>query len=147
MPNSSDEAHLDVHVWGLLQGGHHAFFDVRVLTLSQTATHNRNLTWHSQMRMRKSKPQPTSLWSQAICSISPLLFLPYGRNGREAKQFFCELVLKLCEKEMNYGIAIHWLRARLSFYLLRSALLWVRGSRTLKHEFNTDFSRAHCKCD
>ncbi|CAH3033457.1 unnamed protein product [Pocillopora meandrina] len=29
----------------------------------------------------------------------------------------------LCEKEMNYGIAIHWLRARLSFDLLRSAVL------------------------
>ena len=36
----------------------------------------------------------------------------------------------------------HWLRAKLYFNLLRSAVLCVRGSRTTKHELNTDFSGA-----
>jgi len=37
---------------------------------------------------------------------------------------------------------IHWLRAKLGFNLLRSAVLSVRGSRATKHELNTDFSGA-----
>ena len=54
-----------------------------------------------------------------------------------------ELVQKLSEKkQMNYNIVIHWLRAKLSFNLLKSAVLCVRGSRTIKHELNTDFSGA-----
>ena len=39
-------------------------------------------------------------------------------------------------------LLLHWLRAKLYFNLLRSAVLCVRGSRTTKHELNTDFSRA-----
>ena len=40
------------------------------------------------------------------------------------------------------GLLLHWLRAKLYFNLLRSAVLCVRGSRTTKHELNTDFSGA-----
>ena len=39
-------------------------------------------------------------------------------------------------------LLLHWLRAKLYFNLLRSAVLCVRGSRTTKHELNTDFSGA-----
>ena len=43
---------------------------------------------------------------------------------------------------MDYSIVIHWLRAKLCFNLLRSVVLCVRGSRTIKHELNPDFSGA-----
>ena len=33
---------------------------------------------------------------------------------------------------MEYSIVIYWLRAKLSFNLLRSAVLCVRGSKTIK---------------
>ena len=39
-------------------------------------------------------------------------------------------------------LLLHWLRAKLYFNLLISAVLCVRGSRTTKHELNTDFSGA-----
>ena len=39
-------------------------------------------------------------------------------------------------------LLLHWLRAKLYFNLLRSAVLCVRGSRTTKQELNTDFSGA-----
>ena len=67
--------------------------------------------------------------------FSPLVFSPYGGNGREAERFLTELAQKLSEKkQMDYSIVIHWLRAKLFFNLLRSAELCVRGSRTAKHE-------------
>ena len=71
------------------------------------------------------------------------MFSPYGGNGREAERFLTKLAQKLSDKKrMDYGIKIHWLRAKLFFNLLRSAVLSVRGSRTTKHELNTDFSWA-----
>ena len=66
---------------------------------------------------------------------------PCGENGIEAERFLTELVLKLSEKkQIDYSIAISWQREKLSFNLLRSAVLCVRGSRTTKHELNSDFS-------
>ena len=59
------------------------------------------------------------------------------------KKHLSELAQKLSDKkQMDYSIVIHWLRAKLSFNLLRSAVLCVRGSRTIKHELNTDLSGA-----
>ena len=76
-------------------------------------------------------------------SFSPLVFSPYGGNGREAERFLTELAQKLSDKkQMDSSIVIHWLRGKLCFILLRSAVLCVRGSRTIKHELNTDFSGA-----
>ena len=72
------------------------------------------------------------------------MFSPYGGNGREAERFLTELAKNLSDKKqlMDYSIVIHWLRGKLCFILLRSAVLCVRGSRTIKHELNTDFSGA-----
>ena len=43
---------------------------------------------------------------------------------------------------MEYSIVIHWLRAKLSFNLLRSAVLCVRGSRAIRHRLNNDVDEA-----
>ena len=39
---------------------------------------------------------------------------------------------------MEHSIVIHWLRAKLSFNLLRSAVLCVGGSRAIRHQLNND---------
>ena len=39
-------------------------------------------------------------------------------------------------------LLLHWLTVKLYFNLLRSAVLCGGGSRTTKHELNTDFSGA-----
>ena len=71
------------------------------------------------------------------------MFSPYGGNDREAERFLAELAQNLSyKKQMNYSIVTHWLRAKLCFNQLRSVVLCVRGSRTIKHELNTDFSGA-----
>lgn len=44
------------------------------------------------------------------------------------------------KKQMDYSIVTHRLKPKLSFNLLRSAVLYVRGSKTTKHELNIDFS-------
>ena len=95
---------------------------------------------HEDEKKRHSNQQITEVGHG---SFSTLAFSPYGGNGREAERFLTELAQKLSDKrQMHYSIVIHWLRAKLCFNLLRSSVLSVRGSRTTKHELNTDFSRA-----
>ena len=99
--------------------------------------------------MRTRKSDTTRIIEVEHGSFSPLEFSPYGGNGREAERFLTELAQKLShKKQMDYSIVIHWLRAKLYFNLLKSAVLCVRGSRTTKHELNKDFSgQKRHKCD
>ena len=60
-------------------------------------------------------------------------------NGKETERFIAELALKLSEKkQLEYIMVMHWLTAKLSFNLLRSAVLCLRGSRTIKKQVGCD---------
>ena len=43
---------------------------------------------------------------------------------------------------MSHGTVIGWLRAKLSFNFLTSAVLWIKGSRAPWQEFNVDVTEA-----
>ena len=69
---------------------------------------------------------------------SDLLFSHH--MDREAERFLAEAI---GEKQLDYGIVIDWLRAKLSqFNLLRSAVLCVRRSGATKHQLNIDVNGA-----
>ena len=58
-------------------------------------------------------------------SFTPLVFTPYGGTGREA-----EKALKIAEKcDIEYNIVIQWLRTKIAYTLLKSAILCIRGSQ------------------
>jgi hypothetical protein len=74
-------------------------------------------------------------------SFTPLIFTPYGGNSRETERFLAELALKLSgRKQVEHSMVMYWLRAKLSFNLLRCAVLCLRGSRTIKQEVNYDIN-------
>ena len=135
---------LDVSVRGFWQRGQRAFFDFRVFNPFAKIHLNQKLDTAFSSNENEKKPH----YNQRIIevehgSFSPLVFSPYSGNGREAERFLTELAQKLFDKkQMDHSIVIHWLRAKVRFNLLRSAVLCVRGSRTIKHELNTDFSGA-----
>ena len=139
--NSSDEARLDVipRFW---ERGQHTFFDARVFNPFSKSQLNQKLdTAFSSNENEKKRHYNQRIIEVEHGSFSPLVFSPYGENGREGKQFLNKLAQKLCDKkQMDYSIVIHWLRAKLCFNLLRSAVLCANGSRTTYHELNTDFS-------
>ena len=54
-----------------------------------------------------------------------------GGMGQECKRFITRLAELLALKDNEkYSVVVGWIRARLSFEILRSTLLCVRGSRT-----------------
>ena len=67
---------------------------------------------------------------------------PSVLSCRETERILSELALKLSDKkQIDYSIANQWLREKLSFNLLRSAVLCVKGSKTTKFYLSPDFSR------
>ena len=56
---------------------------------------------------------------------------PYG--AREAERCNAELAAKIAKKKkLEYSSIMHWLRVKQSFNLVKSAVLCLRGSRTIK---------------
>ena len=63
-------------------------------------------------------------------SFTPLVFSCAGGAGPAASSFLKRLASKVADKnDMEYSLAVGWLRCRLSFALLRSAIVCIRGSR------------------
>ena len=95
------------------------------------------------MRTRKSDTTTSESLKSSMTSSALSCSHHMAEMAEKPGDISVNLALKLSEKkQMDYSILIHWLRAKLSFSLSRSAVLCVGSSRTTKHELNTDFSGA-----
>ena len=64
----------------------------------------------------------------------PLVFTSTGGMGRKATVFYRHLAdLLATHWGQEYSQTINWLRCRLSFSLLRCAIMCIRGSRSSTH--------------
>ena len=69
-----------------------------------------------------------------LASFTPLVFATTGGMGREALTFYRRLADLLSRRSaMAYSSTLAWLRCTLSFSLLRSATMCIRGSRSISH--------------
>ena len=62
-------------------------------------------------------------------SFTTLIFTTTGGMGDAATQFYKRLA-NLLSAKLSYGIMMGWLRCKLSFSLLRSAIMCIRGARS-----------------
>ena len=74
-------------------------------------------------------------------SFTPRIFSTAGGARRLTTTFLKRLASQLAEKrDIPYTITMAWLRCRIGFSFLRSAILCVRGShRTAKRDEDDDF--------
>ena len=121
--NSSDEARLEVSARGFWQRGQRAFFDVRVFNPFAKSHLSQGLeTAFTSIENEKKRQYNQRNIEVEHGFVSSLVFTPYDGSGREAERFLAELAHKVSEnKHMSYSTVIGWLRAKLSFSLLRSA--------------------------
>ena len=69
--------------------------------------------------------------SKDITVFTPLIFSTTGSIGREGTTFYKRLADLLSHKQgKSYGVVMGWLRCRLSFAILRSAIMCIRGTRS-----------------
>ena len=130
--NSQDGARLDVSANGV--GGRYekTYFDVRVF--NPHAPSNKNLT--PSACYRKHEREKKRAYEQRVrevehSSFTPLILSATGGMGTEAKCFYKHLASMLAQKwDSPYSSTLCWLRCRLTFSLLHSAIQAIRGARS-----------------
>ena len=86
--------------------------------------------------MLTSRATRRSLAYMYICGRlwldTPLVFSVYGSMGPTARVVYKKLAAMIASKHsQSYSQTINWLRCRLSFSLLQSCIMCLRGSRSL----------------
>ena len=129
--NTTNEARVDISARGFWRNGQKAFFDIRIF--DPMAACHRGITLdaaHKRNEQEKKRAYEDRVQHVDQGSFTPLVFTTSGGMGPMAKCFYSALADKLSDKKnqpRNHIIA--WMRCRLSFSLLRSALLCLRGTR------------------
>ena len=130
--NTSEEARLDLKASGFWRHGQTAFFDVRITHVYSISYENQptEKTFHNHENEKKRAYNERVL-NVEHGTFTPLVMGTNGGMGNECNSFLQELAMKLSKKQNEtYSTVITWLRTKLSFEILRSTILCVRGSRT-----------------
>ena len=131
--NREDGARLDVSAVGFW-GGHHqrAFFDVKVFNptaSSYRATPVASL--YRRFEKEKRRKYEQRIREVEMGSFTPLVFSTFGGISGCTSIFYKRLAYLLSlKREVPYSSVMSWLRCRIGFSLLRSAIACLRGARS-----------------
>ncbi|CAM1325715.1 Uncharacterised protein at_DN1543 [Pycnogonum litorale] len=132
-----DRARLDIAAGGLYGCKfERTFFDVRVFNplVQSNIQPSLEATYHKQEKEKRRK------YEDRVIQVEQATFVPFimsctGGYGRAADETIKRLACMLSEKrKVPYSIMIAWIRTRLSFSMLRSSILCIRGARKLKDQ-------------
>ena len=133
--NREDGARLDVvaeNFWGDRQ---RAFFDVRVFNpLAPSHRNNPPEKCYRVNEQQKKRAYDERIREVEHASFTPLIFSTSGGVGPAATIVYRRLATLIAEKQKQpYSRTLHWLRCKLSFSLLRSSIMCLRGARSSIH--------------
>ena len=132
--NQAQDARLDIHARGFWDRQGSAFFNVRVC--HPNGESYKDLT--IQQIYRKHEYEKKRLYANRVLEVeqgtlTPLVFTITGGMADECKCFHTRLAkLISIKKGEEYSTTISWICSKVSFVLLRSTLLCLRGSRTTR---------------
>ena len=130
--NKAPDARLDIRARGFWAREQSAFFDVRVC--HPNADSYNSLTPEQIYKLHENDKK--RLYSSRVLEVergtfTHLVFTTTGRMSDECQRYHIRLAELLAEKKQeNYASTITWIRTRVSFVILRSALVCLRGSRS-----------------
>ena len=130
-----NEARVDVAARDFWTHGQKAFFGVKVFNPFAKSNQKFALascfTHHERQKKRAYEQRVVEVENG---SFTPLVFSTTGGMGRLASIFYSRLAMMLSEKRQQpISSTMGWLRCQLSFSLLRSSILCIRGSRSSHH--------------
>ena len=127
--NRAADARIDIHACGFWERQGSAFFYVRVCY--PNAESYKGLTAKQIYRQHESEKK--RMYASRVLeveqdSFTPLVFTTTGGMAGECMRYHSRLAeLLSTKKEEDYSTTMSWIRAKVSFALLRSALLCLRG--------------------
>ncbi|XP_078372794.1 uncharacterized protein LOC144656446 [Oculina patagonica] len=138
--NTTPDARLDIHARGFWEKQRSAFFDVRVCHPNADSYKDQT----PKQIYRNHENEKKRAYADRVLQVeqgtfTPLVFTSTGGMGEECKRYHSRLAeLIAAKKGEDYATTVSWIRSKVSFAILRSALICLRGSRTVKRNRNTD---------
>ena len=137
--NKQDEARLDIAARGFWQDDAMAFFDVRVFNpFAKTYINAKNDKLDAAFNQNEKEKKNS--YNQRVIevehgSFTPIVLSAYGGFGRETERFVSNLIHKIAEKkDMPVSVVANYIRTKISFILVKSQVLCMRGSRKVWHQ-------------
>ena len=136
---------MDVRAKGFWRQGQNAYFDVRITNPDAASQRAKSietiLKTHEQEKKRQYNARVMEIEHS---TFTPIVLTTKGVMGRECEIFHKSLAHKIAVKSgEKYEEVTRLIRVKLSFIVLKAALLCIRGSRSLKNDSLTtcdDFS-------
>ena len=130
--NVCAEARLDIKARGFWNRAQDAFFDVRVFHPNAPSYRSKDIaTLYKQHESAKCREYNQRVRDVEHGVFTPLVFTTTGSMGRQGTTFYkCLADLLAHQQDRPYSVVMGWLRCRLSFAILRSAILCLRGTRS-----------------
>ena len=126
--NLQSEARVDIRTNGFWSRGQEAFFDVRVFHPNASSYRTKDLAaLYSLHEGSKKREYGERIREVEHGVFTPLVLSTTGGMAHEATTFYKKLAADVAVKRnLQYSTVISWLRCRLSFALLRSAIVCKR---------------------
>ena len=131
--NRAEGARLDIAARGFWQDGAMAFFDVRVFN-PFAKTHMKS---ELDKAFETAENEKKDEYNERVIKIehgsfTPLVLSAYGGYSRETERFMSRLITKIAEKrDVPISVIANYVRTKLSFILVRSQVMCIRGCRKL----------------
>ncbi|KAF3980765.1 MAG: hypothetical protein HFP76_00405 [Methylococcales symbiont of Iophon sp. n. MRB-2018] len=129
----TDGARLDIAVNGLWGGRfERTYMDVRVFNPHAPSNRGSSISnCYRKHENEKKRAYEQRLLEVEHSTFTPLVFSATGGMARQATTFYKRLASMLAEKrDHSYSSTLCWVRSRLAFSLLRSAIQCIRGARS-----------------
>ena len=128
------DARPDVAARGFWMRGQRAFYDIRVFNPLAKCHRSKTLPKIHEMHEREKKLKYAARIIEIDHgSFTPLVFSCFGGMSRECSYFYKRLSEKIAEKrDLKTSEATCYIRTKISFSLIKSVVLCIRGSRATR---------------
>ena len=134
--NRQDQARVDVAASGFWGSFHErAYFDVRIYNpFARTYVNSSLSSCYKRNESEKRRNYDQRIREIEHGSFTPLVFSTAGGMGPAATVVFKRLASMISiRNNQPYSRVLNWLRCRLGFSLIRSAIMCLRGARSSYH--------------
>ena len=129
--NTNGEARVDVSAREFWGRGTKAFLDVRIFNPIANCYLSQKLeSAHISNEKKKKRKYNQRILDVEHGTFTPLVFSCFGGMSKECSAFFKRLTILIAEKRgQRYEDICSYIRTRISFSLIRVAVLCIRGCR------------------
>ena len=128
---NTEKARLDISACGLLGPFQKTMFDVRIFHPNAASYKDRNISDLYKLHEKaKCRDYQQRVLQTEKASFTPLVYSTNGGMAAQAETFHKKLAHRIADKTMEkYSDVMNCMRTKLSFAMLRSVLISVRGVR------------------